>query len=100
MGKFQEPSPFSSSVHMGPAEAVQTHLDLGAQLSIASHFQVFQLGMDGFDDAVNELSAILPERNLHPDTFLAPTPGRAVVVTSRPPGAQSRQHLVTYGLNR
>ena len=100
MGKFQEPSPFSSSVHMGPAEAVQTHLDLGAQLSIASHFQVFQLGMDGFDDAVNELSAILPKRNLHSDTFLAPLPGRAIMLTRRPPEADDPQHLETYGLNR
>ena len=98
--RVQEPSPFSSSVHMGPAEAVQTHLDLGAQLSIASHFQVFQLGMDGFDDAVNELSAILPKRNLHSDTFLAPLPGRAIMLTRRPPEADDPQHLETYGLNR
>ena len=98
--RVQEPSPFSPSVHMGPAEAVQAHLDLGAQLSIASHFQVFQLGMDGFDDAVNELSAILPERNLHSDTFLAPLPGRAIMLTRRPPEAADPQHLETYGLNR
>jgi len=98
--RVQEPSPFSPSVHMGPAEAVQAHLDLGAQLSIASHFQVFQLGMDGFDDAVNELSAILPERNLHPEAFLAPMPGRTVVMTSRPSETGGPQHLETYGLNR
>ena len=44
---------YPSSMHMGPAEAVQAHVDLGAELSIAAHFHVFQLGPDGFDDAVN-----------------------------------------------
>ncbi len=53
-----------SSVHMGPAEAVRAHLDLGAQTSIAGHFQVFHLGTDGFDDAVNELALTLKERNV------------------------------------
>ncbi len=32
-------------------QIVQAQLDLGAQLSIAAHFQVFQLGADGYDDA-------------------------------------------------
>ena len=36
------------------------------RLSIAAHFQVFQLGADGFDDAVNELTSILKERDLKP----------------------------------
>ena len=63
---------------MGPAEAVQAHLDLGAQVSIAGHFQVFQLGTDGFDDAVNELASTLKERDLQPDTFITPIPGTAI----------------------
>lgn len=67
-----------SIVHMGPAEAVRAHLDLGAQTSLASHFQVFQLGTDGFDDAVNELVLSLKERDLPPETFIAPVPGRGV----------------------
>lgn len=70
-------TPFSI-VHMGPAEAVQAHLDLGAELSIAGHFQVFQLGSDGFDDAVNELASSLQEHNLKPGTFLAPLQGQAI----------------------
>lgn len=67
-----------SIVHMGPAEAVQAHLDLDAQLSIATHFQVFQLGADGFDDAVNELASTLKERDVRPETFITPTHGRAI----------------------
>ena len=64
-------------VHMRPREAVQAHLDLGAQVSIAAHFQVFQLGPDGFDDAVQELAATLNGRNLNPDAFIALNPGQS-----------------------
>jgi L-ascorbate metabolism protein UlaG (beta-lactamase superfamily) len=67
-----------SIVHTGPAEAVQAHLDLGAQLSIAGHFQVFQLGADGFDDAVNGLISTLKERDLNPGSFIIPILGQAI----------------------
>lgn len=70
-------------IHMGPAEAVQAHLDLRAGLSIAAHFQVFQLGIDGFDDARNELKLILAKRDLKADVFITPPPGQPVVLTSR-----------------
>ncbi len=69
-------------VHMGPADAVQAHLDLGARMSVAVHFQVFQLGTDGFDDAVNELAAALKERDLPPDSFIAPTLGQAIEIVA------------------
>jgi L-ascorbate metabolism protein UlaG (beta-lactamase superfamily) len=71
-----------SVVHTGPAEAIQAHLDLGAQLSIAAHFQVFQLGADGFGDAVNELASTLRERNLNPGAFIIPTLGQAIEPTT------------------
>ena len=67
-----------SIVHMGPAEAVRAHLDLGARFSIAAHFQVFQLGADGFDDAVTELALTLRERDLKPESFIIPIFGRAI----------------------
>ena len=66
---------------MTPTEAVNAHMDLNPQLSIAAHFQVFQLGADGFDDAVNGLASVLKERHLPPDAFIAPVLGRAVMVT-------------------
>jgi L-ascorbate metabolism protein UlaG (beta-lactamase superfamily) len=70
-------------VHMGPAEAVQAHTDLRAGISIAAHFQVFQLGGDGFDDAVNELKSALAEQGLKPETFVAPSPGQPIGVVAR-----------------
>ena len=75
--KTEQPRIFSI-VHMGPLEAIAAHVDLGAKRSIAAHFQVFQLGWDGFDDAVNELSANLKKRAFTPDDFLAPAPGRPI----------------------
>jgi L-ascorbate metabolism protein UlaG (beta-lactamase superfamily) len=72
------PSSYYTTIHTGPADAVQAHLDLGAQMSIAGHFQVFQLGTDGFDDAVKELASTLKERHLQPDAFIAPIPGQAI----------------------
>ncbi len=62
---------------MRPREAVQAHLDLGAQVSIAAHYQVFQLGPDGFDDAVQELAATINSRNLNPDAFIVLSPGQS-----------------------
>jgi L-ascorbate metabolism protein UlaG (beta-lactamase superfamily) len=71
------------SVHTGPAEAVQAHLDLGAKVSVASHFQVFQLGGDGFADAVNELASVLKSQDLSPNVFIAPALGRAIEFATR-----------------
>ena len=70
-------SDYRLRVHMRPREAVQAHVDLGAQVSIAAHFQVFQLGPDRFDDAVKELASTLEKRNLNPDDFLALNPGQS-----------------------
>lgn len=75
--RTEQPRIFSI-VHMGPLEATGAHIDLGAKRSIAAHFQVFQLGWDGFDDAVNELSANLKKQALSPDDFLTPAPGRPI----------------------
>jgi L-ascorbate metabolism protein UlaG (beta-lactamase superfamily) len=76
------PSPPQYSMfHMGPWEAVRAHIELNAGLSIAAHFQVFQLGWDGFDDAVNELASALKKNSLNPDAFIAPTPGQVIEPT-------------------
>jgi L-ascorbate metabolism protein UlaG (beta-lactamase superfamily) len=77
--QLQIPSvPVFSVNHMGPSEAVKAHIDLQAQLSIAAHFQVFQLGWDAFDDAPNELASALKEHDLKPDEFVAPAPGSII----------------------
>jgi L-ascorbate metabolism protein UlaG (beta-lactamase superfamily) len=76
-GKTNDLTPARFSVvHMGPIEAVQAHMDLKAEKSIASHFRVFRLGWDGFDDAVKELSLAIQKQNLQPDVFPAPAPGQ------------------------
>ncbi len=67
-------------VHMGPAEAVKAHMDLGTPLSIAAHFQVFRLGVEGFDDAVDVLAASLKEHSLKPDAFVTPVLGQAIKI--------------------
>ncbi len=67
-----------SGMHMGPVAAVMAHRVLGARQSIAAHFQVFRLGPDGFDDAMNGLAQALKEANLAPDAFIAPKPGQVV----------------------
>ena len=85
---------------MRPAEAVQAHLDLHAELSIAAHFQVFQLGADGFDDALNELSSALAERDLKPDAFIAPPPGQSVKLTARFDNMDSSVSLQKAGAKR
>ncbi len=65
---------------MGPLEAVPAHKDLNARISIASHYQVFQLGPDDFDDAVNGLSAVLKEHNLDHTAFVTSEPGQPLDV--------------------
>jgi L-ascorbate metabolism protein UlaG (beta-lactamase superfamily) len=53
---------FMGAVHMDPAEAVQAHADLLADMSIAVHFGTFALGDDGEREAVADLDRALRER--------------------------------------
>ncbi len=84
--------PNYSGNHMSPADAVKAHFDLKADLSIAAHFQVFQLGWDGFDDAVNGLTAALQENKLAPDVFIAPAPGQTIEINRAGNGAPAREN--------
>jgi L-ascorbate metabolism protein UlaG (beta-lactamase superfamily) len=77
------PSPGYPNNHMGPVEAVQAHRNLGAEKSVAAHFQVFQLGTDGFEDAVRDLAAVLKEGNTDPGIFAAPVFGQAMDLTAQ-----------------
>jgi L-ascorbate metabolism protein UlaG (beta-lactamase superfamily)/outer membrane protein OmpA-like peptidoglycan-associated protein len=69
-----------SIIHMGPAEAVKAHLDLGVPFTVAAHFQAFRLGMEGFDDPATVLTSALAENNLKPDAFVVPVLGQAIVM--------------------
>ena len=75
-------SAIGSMVHTGPEEAVQAHIDLGAEVSIAAHYQVFQLGPDRYFDAVKGLAAALEKHDLQPDAFFALSPGRTLERTT------------------
>ncbi|GEM_PF-4211304 len=49
------------------------------------NFQVFQLGYDGFDEAINELNSALNDNKLESDAFIAITPGKFAEVAGPPP---------------
>jgi L-ascorbate metabolism protein UlaG (beta-lactamase superfamily) len=51
-----EPRWFMRDIHMNPAEAVQTHLDLGARQSLGMHFGTFQLTAEGIDEPIHALA--------------------------------------------
>lgn len=77
--------------HLRPSEAVAAHIDLGAEMSVAGHFQVFQLGIDDFNDAPTELTEELNSKRLSPSAFVIPHFGHAVLEskisdTSQPVG--------------
>ncbi|HEX6314046.1 MAG TPA: MBL fold metallo-hydrolase [Gemmatimonadaceae bacterium] len=64
IGAFR-PEWFMSRVHMSPEQALQAHLELGAQTSVATHYGTFQLADDGETEAPERLAAALRET---PDT--------------------------------
>jgi L-ascorbate metabolism protein UlaG (beta-lactamase superfamily) len=51
-----EPRWFMHVVHMNPAEAVRSHLDVGAAMSIGTHFGTFQLTSEGIDEPLRALA--------------------------------------------
>ena len=59
-----EPRWFMRDMHMNPAEAVQTHLDLEARLSIAMHFGTFPLTIEGIEEPVGTLREELARRQI------------------------------------
>ena len=68
IGAFR-PQWFMGEVHMSPEEAVQAHLQLGARVSIASHFGTFRLADDGEDEPVQRLRAAMPHAELDEKEF-------------------------------
>jgi L-ascorbate metabolism protein UlaG (beta-lactamase superfamily) len=81
IGAFR-PEWFMSEVHMSPPQAVEAHLQLGAQISIASHFGTFRLADDGQNEPLERLQEALDRTDLHGTRFwvLTPGEGRDVVV--------------------
>jgi len=70
-----EPRWFMKPVHMNPEEAVLTHLDLRSKFSIASHFDIFQLADEAFNQAPLELQQAMKEHDILKDEFIIPKVG-------------------------
>lgn len=75
-----KPTWFMSPVHCSPEEAVQIHLDVRSQISIASHFGTFPLADEGRDEAKNDLAIALKKRGLDPQSFLALREGESIAL--------------------
>ena len=63
------PEWFMKVHHMGPKEAVQAHLDLGATQSLGMHFGTFQLTDEGIDGPVVELEKGREELGVSAESF-------------------------------
>jgi N-acyl-phosphatidylethanolamine-hydrolysing phospholipase D len=57
--------------HMDPEEAVRAHLDLGARLSVGTHYGCFQLTDEGIDDPVRDLAAARLRHGVRAESFRA-----------------------------
>ncbi len=73
-----EPRWFMSPIHMNPEEAVKTHIDLGSQHSVASHFATFQLTDEGYEKP--EIALGLAKEKLDVKKFDALKIGQVLVL--------------------
>jgi L-ascorbate metabolism protein UlaG (beta-lactamase superfamily) len=73
-----EPRWFMSAYHCNPAEAVQIHRDLGAQMSAAMHWGTWQLTDEGRDEPPTALAAARTVAGLASDAFRVLLPGESV----------------------
>ncbi|MFO1407984.1 MAG: MBL fold metallo-hydrolase [Steroidobacteraceae bacterium] len=62
---------FMQEQHMDPDDAVRAHLDLGARLSIATHYGCFQLTDEGIDEPVAGLDVARRRHGVEPGRFRA-----------------------------
>ena len=74
-----EPRWFMEPMHMNPAEAVQTHRDVGAQRSIGMHWGTFQLTDEGRDEPVRALAVARDAAGLSPEEFRVLQPGESML---------------------
>jgi L-ascorbate metabolism protein UlaG (beta-lactamase superfamily) len=72
-----EPRWFMSQMHTAPDEAVQAHLDLGAQTSLAIHFGAFLVSDEAQDQPPRDLRAALAAAGLPDDCFWILAPGES-----------------------
>ena len=73
-----EPRWFMAPQHMNPQEAVQAHLALESQTSLAIHHGTVQLTDEAIDAPTKALDEALAAAHLSPNAFLAPDVGETV----------------------
>ena len=73
---------FMSPIHISPKEAVQVHLDVRSELSIAMHFGTFPLADDGKQRPIIDLESALREYDLGQEAFIVPVEGRPIDIVS------------------
>ena len=73
------PAWFMAPVHMSPAGAVQTFLDLKATQAVGIHFGTFQQGDDGLFEPATDLHKALLEKEISEAKFLVPKEGHPMV---------------------
>ena len=64
------PRELMRQVHMNPADAVQAHLDLKAQLSLGIHFNTFQLTDETIDAPLTDLKKSLWQQQVPEQDFI------------------------------
>jgi L-ascorbate metabolism protein UlaG (beta-lactamase superfamily) len=65
-----KPEWFMSPIHVNPEEAVQIHIDLGAEISIASHYGTFPLADDGQFEPLEDLSKARSNKGISESQFI------------------------------
>jgi L-ascorbate metabolism protein UlaG (beta-lactamase superfamily) len=86
-----EPRWFMKDIHMNPEEAVQAHLDLGAQQSIGMHFGTFQLTPEAINDPTDDLEQARRTRQVPGPAFLTLEPGESI--HAEPRAASLNRHI-------
>lgn len=85
---------FMKGQHIDPAQAVQMHLELAAQHSIAIHWGTFELADDALDEPPQKLAIALADNGLGADDFWLLKHGESRSLAMRTL-AESRVHFGT-----
>lgn len=75
-----EPRWFMAPMHCDPAEALAIHSDIGARVSIAMHWGLWQLADDGREDPPDELRQAMERHRTAADAFKILQPGESHMV--------------------
>jgi L-ascorbate metabolism protein UlaG (beta-lactamase superfamily) len=75
-----EPRWFMRSHHMNPEEAVEAHLNLRSQKSVAIHWGTFALTDEPLDEPPIRLKKAVKEKEMPPETFLILKHGESIIL--------------------